>query len=198
MKKPDRSSLYLALLLVCFLSFPCFAWNKASHMASGAIAYRFLQTSSPATVAKVVKILKNHPQFAALWKAKYDSLPQVQRDVYLFMAAARWPDDVKGTNYDHPSWHYYEYPITFLPTPTGTPNPDNSLTQFKANLTIVTSNAADASRAVAMCWVFHLMGDLHQPLNNVTLFSETFPAGDKNGHDFLIKDPAKELHEYWD
>jgi hypothetical protein len=42
------------------------------------------------------------------------------------------------------------------------------------------------------------MGDLHQPLNNVTLFSEAFPAGDHGGRDFLIKDPAKDLHQYWD
>jgi hypothetical protein len=168
-------------------------------MASGAIAYRFLKQYSPSTIIKFVKILKAHPQFASRWQAKYDSLPDMQKDLFLFMAAARWPDDVRGTSYDHPDWHYYAFPVTFLPADTQPPKQDNSIVQFANNLNIVKSQSANqGAKAVALCWVFHIMGDLHQPLHDVQLFSSAFAVGDREANDFLIKDPAKDLHTYWD
>ena len=34
-----------------------------------------------------------------------------------------------------------------------------------------------------MCWIFHLVGDLHQPLHSTALFSERgFPTGDRGGN----------------
>jgi hypothetical protein len=53
-----------------------------------------------------------------------------------------------------------------------------------------------------MCWVFHLIGDAHQPLHVTQLFTTQFPKGDRGGNKFLIR--AKEgassitLHQYWD
>ena len=46
-------------------------------------------------------------------------------------------------------------------------------------------------RAVAMCWVFHLIGDAHQPLHVTQLYSTQFPKGDRGGrHDesFVAQD----------
>jgi len=189
----------ITLLLALSLSLTSYSWNRAGHMASGAIAYRFLKQYSPATIIKFIKILKAHPQFASRWQAKYDSLPDMQKDLFLFMAAARWPDDVKGTSYDHPDWHYYAIPVTFLPADTQPPKQDNSIVQFANNLNIVKSQSAtQGNKAIALCWVFHLMGDFHQPLHDVTLFSTAFPVGDREANDSLIKDPAKDLHTYWD
>ncbi len=190
---------FAVVAIICTATLNASAWNRASHMASGAIAYQFLKQYSPTTIAKVIKLLKAHPQFGSRWKAKYDSLPDIQKDLFLFMAAARWPDDIRGTNYDHPDWHHYDYPVTILPSDTQPPKQDNSLTQFANNLNIMKSQSAtQANRAIALCWVFHLMGELHQPMRTVTLYSAAFPAGDHGGADFLIKDPAKDLHGYWD
>src|SRR5260221_7015671 len=162
-----KTSNYLrlfALLLALSLSIASDGWNHAGHMASGAIAYRFLKQYSPATIIKFVKILKAHPQFASRWQSKYDSLPDMQKDLFLFMAAARWPDDVKGTSYDHPDWHYYAIPVTFLPADTQPPKQDNSIVQFANNLNIVKPQAANqGNKPIALCLVFHLMGDFHKP-----------------------------------
>jgi hypothetical protein len=51
---------------------------------------------------------------------------------------------------------------------------------------------------MAYCWLFHLVGDLHQPLHCCALFSgEHFKKGDKGGN--LIKLPGGEnLHSRWD
>jgi len=182
-----------------FLSFHSFAWDRAGHMASGAIAYHFLKQYSPSAIIKFIKILKAHPQFAPRWQSKYDSLPDMQKDLFLFMAAARWPDDVKGTTYDHPDWHYYAIPVTFYPPIRNPRNRTTVLFSLQNNLNIVKSQSANqGNKAIALCWVFHLMGDFHQPLHDVNLFSAAFPVGDREGNDFLIKDPTGDLHHYWD
>jgi hypothetical protein len=57
---------------------------------------------------------------------------------------------------------------------------------------------------VALCWIFHLIGDVHQPLHTVALFTTQFPPpeGDRGGTRFYIR--AREgahtisLHTFWD
>src|SRR5258706_12717336 len=129
MKAHNYFRLY-ALLLPLFFSLTSYAWNHAGHMASGAIAYRFLKQYSPATIIKFIKILQAHPQFASRWQSKYDSLPDMQKDLFLFRAAARWPDDVKGTTNDHPDWRYYVIPVTCLHADTQPPKQDKSIIQL--------------------------------------------------------------------
>src|SRR5262249_26063004 len=55
-------------------------------------------------------------------------------------------------------------------------------------------------KAVNLCWVFHLIGDIHQPLHCTAMFSEQFPDGDRGGNLALIRiqtSPVK-LHTFWD
>ena len=67
-------------------------------MVTGAIAYRELQTSSPQTAARVVAIFRQHPDFQQRWSGKLNEpgLSEDDRNQYLFMLAARWPDDIRG------------------------------------------------------------------------------------------------------
>ena len=55
-----------------------------------------------------------------------------------------------------------------------------------------------AERAVLLCWYFHLIGDLHQPLHAASLYTpKLFPSGDKGGNE--IKFGTKmNLHHFWD
>jgi hypothetical protein len=58
----------------------------------------------------------------------------------------------------------------------------------------------DREKAVYLCWLFHLVGDIHQPLHTTALFSEVFPHGDKGGNLVYIRldgRPTK-LHFLWD
>src|SRR4051794_22664152 len=102
----------LALLLLLILTWPVTlrAWNKPTHMVIGAITYRELKQASPKALAKVVALLKQHPQYAK-WVATFDKyhLPSKERDERLLMEACRWPDDTRGSQYDHPTWHYINY-----------------------------------------------------------------------------------------
>ena len=61
--------------------------------------------------------------------------------------------------------------------------------------------ASDADKAVALCWILHLTGDMHQPLHNVALFSRSyFPKGDRGGNDINVawEDDTRNLHAVWD
>ena len=54
-----------------------------------------------------------------------------------------------------------------------------------------------------MCWLLHLIGDIHQPNHAITLFSEAFPDGDRGGNLSLIRiengEAAKIRHHlFWD
>lgn len=186
------------------------AWNKATHMATGAIAYRELMTTAPVTAARVVALLKQHPDYPTRWAAKLSdtALSETERNEYLFMLAARWSDDVRGrTNpYDRPTWHY----VNFVYNPDqGIIRSDSTLATgetilqaYQQNQQVLRSNAPDSAKAIALCWLFHLTGDVHMPLHTTALIDSHFPTGDQGGNKFRIKADSTgqttNLHSFWD
>jgi S1/P1 Nuclease len=58
------------------------------------------------------------------------------------------------------------------------------------------------ARAVALSWIIHLVGDLHQPLHCASRFNADFPDGDQGGNLFVIQpsDSVRQikLHAFWD
>ncbi len=211
-RRVKMSPMFRKLLVVAATVFviagPGLAWNRAGHMAMGAIAYDDLQRTSPATVAHVVAILRQHPQYESRWKQQLESVSAQDQERYLFMLAARWPDDIRGdSTFDHPMWHYIDYPYKPPGQPPSVPAPppdkENMVAAFQRNLAVLRSAAADSEKAVALCWIFHLLGDSHQPLHAVSLFTTQFPDGDRGGNLFFIRpDPSssasQNLHAYWD
>lgn len=184
----------LAVAATVVLPCPASAWNVAGHMVSGALAYNVLKAESPESLAKVVALLRKHPEYESRWAHQLTAayVPEGERDLYLFMLAARWADDVrKAGTYNHPSWHYVDYPFkpggqpADLETPT--PDPDNILRGFAVNWATLTGNGPDADRTVALAWLFHLVGDVHQPLHTCSLVTTDRPPGDKGGNQFYIR-----------
>jgi hypothetical protein len=59
-----------------------------------------------------------------------------------------------------------------------------------------------SERALALCWVLHIVGDIHQPLHASDLFSEEFPNGNAAGSLSYVRDPISlspiPLHILWD
>lgn len=184
------------------------AWNPASHMVTGSIAYDELQRNAPAAAAHVVAILRQHPQYESLWKPHLAGMSEPDQERYLFMLAARWPDDIRRNRaFDHPEWHYIDYPYkprgqpAFVPAPA--PPQDNLVTAFERNVAVIRSAAPAGQKATALCWIFHLIGDAHQPLHTVSLFTTQFPRGDRGGNLFYIRlsstgSQTENLHAYWD
>jgi hypothetical protein len=79
-------------------------------------------------------------------------------------------------------------------------DPDNVLQAIKLNNEKYQSTSSiPQEKAIALCWLIHVVGDIHQPLHSVSLFSDQYPDGDRGGNSFWIKDRgAVNLHSYWD
>ena len=195
----------LASLSVLVAGQTALSWNKPGHMVSAAIAYADLNERHPTVLAKVLDVLKQHPQANLLWEKKL--VKADDRDLYLFMLAARWPDDVrkKYPEYDRPAWHSVKIPYRPGKEKVKIPHGDNIIRSFRKNRSIAKSAAADEkARAVALCWMLHLTGDVHQPLHTIKLVTKQFPEpeGDRGGSGFYVRvTPSSStisLHKLWD
>jgi len=183
------------------------AWNQPGHMTSAEIAYDDLKERNPTVLAKVLQVLRKHPYFETKWQDKLGEVPQDDRDLRLFILAATWPDDIrrKDFQYDRPEWHFVN--IIYRPGESEVTIPDGEsiIKAFPENRSIAKSTTADqAARAVAVCWMLHLIGDIHQPLHTVKLVTQQFPepVGDRGGTRFYVRvttsSSTVSLHQIWD
>ncbi len=119
------------------------------------------------------------------------------------------PADSQNTGYAdtrrHQYWHFIDLPDSLdgtATTPAMTPNAETEL----ALLTAALAEGSDASlNSYDLVWIAHLMGDLHQPLHDVTGFSKALKDGDEGGNLVHICPTASpcgtrspELHGTWD
>lgn len=162
------------------------------------------------TRSKVDEILKAHPDYAK-WVATHskEKFADLSLSEYVFLRASKWPDEIRrakgqgSRSYDHPHWHYVDYPLkpTKFPLEPG-PSPKDDLlygiAQCEKNL--CDSKASPEEKAVYLSYLIHLVGDVHQPLHCCSLVNETYPNGDKGGNDFYVKPGNKgiKLHSFWD
>jgi hypothetical protein len=192
---------------------PSYGWNRTGHRAIALIAYRQLDD---ATRQKVAALLRKNPLAHDLWTGKKinsDTDPAADA----FLQASTFPDDVRppslfSAEFHHPLHHY----VSFRYSPRdegeniGAPPTDEEslLTTYPAYLATLKSRQADvndAKKAIALCWIFHQEGDIHQPLHALSRYSNAFPQGDRGGnlvHPFPnprgSRPYSKNLHAYWD
>lgn len=184
---------------------PVHAWNKASHMLTGVIAWRTLVARSPESAAAVAALLRQHPHYERGWRPFIERSGRPEGEMLLALAA-RWPDDVRGDSTFHRSaWHYVNFPLVAAgdaTPPPATISGDLLEVLPRTLATLRDPAAAPAQKAIALCWLLHLTGDLHQPLHAVTMVSPRWPGGDRGGNLFWVKpgvvDKPVNLHSFWD
>jgi S1/P1 Nuclease len=201
---------FLVLTLSIQSAAPALAWNDTGHMIVALIAYRRLSDSQKKQVAE---ILKAHPHYKLFL---LDGKPaDVDEGEWAFMKAATWPDFIRPyggkpeeiTKYHHGPWHYVDYPfvapkdkdtITAPPFKPSDPNLVNVLPDCVAKLT--RSDSSTEEKAVNLCWILHLVGDVHQPLHTISMYSEENKHGDMGGNALAIRSRGvpMNLHAYWD
>ena len=76
---------------------------------------------------------------------------------------------------------------------------DSVAYQTISKLTAVHGSDEEA-RSLALRLIIHYMGDIHQPLHCSNRYSDEYPAGDRGGNNFILKNhyAAGELHAVWD
>jgi S1/P1 Nuclease len=167
----------LVLLALAVLPLPASAWNIPGHMLSGIIAYQVLNQESPPTIEKVKAMLEKHPWYANQWQARVQDVSVADRDMVSFMQAARWPDDIRTQDkaQNRPPWHYINLPFKPEGQPasvqTKEPEPVNILTALAENEGVLKNKNDPEPKAITLAWLFHLVGDIHQPLHTAQLFT---------------------------
>jgi hypothetical protein len=65
--------------------------------------------------------------------------------------------------------------------------PVNILTALAENVGVVKNQNDPEPKAIALAWLFHLVGDIHQPLHTAQLFTVDYPQGDRGGNEICIR-----------
>lgn len=223
-----RIAALLTAAAVTMLSLPgpAYAWNAKGHRATAEIAFNLLL---PGQRGNVDRILRTHPRFEEDFVAHMPAGLTASSDAiqaqWIFEQAAVWPDmtrdmdDENRANFHRGSWHYINLPVYLgegdekalagklthnMSTEFSPPLRQNLnvVQALKGNLQVWNdSNATDSEKAIALCWILHLVGDVHQPLHTVALFSRPYyPEGDRGGNSINVDwDPEPvNLHSVWD
>lgn len=177
---------FIALALALGAPQPSLAWNDKGHMLVATIAQTQL---SPAA----------RKQLAALLKVGTDERTST------FATAACWADDNKSDT--DRAWHYVDFYFRADGKPAkNKPDEQNILWAIDRNRSLLGDKKAPTTgRALALRYLLHFVGDVHQPLHNVARETDRYPDGDRGGNSFAIAPisgwgsrPVSNLHALWD
>lgn len=204
----------LILSAVICLSAPAFAWDETGHKITAYIAW---QRMTPEVREKVVKILLSAPEDSQIgtFYLPYGSRSVDTRKREYFMLVATWADIIRDKNFDtrykkynNGNWHFYDNlwmvkdgKVEFLKGPAEGGKLIEKLAEFDK---LIRSPASNPEKAVAIAWLEHLIGDLHQPLHTTGRAFRDGDTGDQGGNLFLLTpkgtpaDRSDNLHRFWD
>ena len=183
------------------------AWSESGHHIVALMAYELLEDGQQ---KELVELLKSHPRF----EEDFTPVEDVARpDRWRVGRAGYWPDVARSyPDYNRPTWHYQlgatltlgkvNVPQTPGPLPATAHLDTQELYVVQAlelcfNV-LRNKSAPSGDRALAICWLAHLVGDIHQPCHAGSLYVEgVFPNGDRGANSISVKQ-KNNLHALWD
>jgi len=177
---PIGRYLLILALMACVSAPSALAWGALGHRTVAAIAMLLI----PEKAGKMDLILA-----------------QLEMDGN-FIDAASYPDEfIRDHDPEHKfeAWHYAGLPDDGMPFVCG----DCLFKALPAELAILRRGGGGKAEAVAIAWVEHLVGDLHEPLRmdgrlrGGRLFHVSY-RGIKACDDFTKKDPKFNLQTVWE
>ncbi len=229
----------LTLVLLGLAPSPAFAWHSLGHMAVARAAWNQLTDKHKAQVTTILKAHPHYgvylsadrpaglsePEWAFLRAAVW---PDWVRDPRAPGLSPQQRQDIKK-QFNRPVWHYINLPYVhpddagkfdstairkqaLEPALDDQGEPRHVLAALQQCMErLRAGDVADKDKAVSLCWLLHLVGDLHQPLHATGLIASkaTFkvsfapPHGDEGGNRLAVKVKASDkaavkLHFYWD
>jgi hypothetical protein len=199
-----RALIILALLLTTQTS--ALAWHDTGHMIVAQVAYLRLTPAAKAKVDSLLIAPAGRKPLITLCAGYYT--PETCEKTYDPIQIAVWMDDFRGDtlNSTYDTWHY----IDFKPIWDGIPErtnvgaePENVLSRINWAINTLRKGAGtNKSDAETLGFLYHLVGDVHQPLHAATRYSATNPNGDAGGNGFKLQMPGEtrtsSLHFFWD
>ncbi len=214
------------LLIITVFSQNIFAWDDSGHKLTAYIAW---QQMSPQARENAIRLLMTAPEDSQLMML-YPTPVDIEISTYpigarskeskhrdLFMVTSYWADIVRErkypvrNKYHRATWHYLD---TFWRETDGKvevivdekPDKENAVERlFHFDKILKDPLVRDSEKAIALAWILHLAGDIHQPLHaSGRSTSEDPKGGDQGGNTFSLspkgtpRNKAENLHWYWD
>jgi hypothetical protein len=207
-----------AVILILLLIIPpraCFAWSEGGHHLIAAIAFSLLTNQEQ---ADLLDVLKQHPRYAEDFVPPEKLANEEERTRWLVGRAGYWPDVArKQPKYHRSTWHYELGPTIVLGNADGIEVPqrpgslpldatletqDLYLSQAVELCRKVLSDKSQPAgdRAIALCWIGHLVADAHQPCHAGSLYMEKVfvkKDGDRGANSIPTKQ-RQNMHALWD
>lgn len=213
------------ILMFCVMVFGnvrALAWNNIGHMAVAYVAWQNLPADAQ---ARTSALIQKNPLYKTWLALIPDSVTGPQRDMYLFMIAATWPDQIKSdakaflcnghANTDtppagedaalndgysdpcmHKYWHFVDESYAIGGAADQPVPAPNGQVKIDVFGPALGSSEDDLVKSYDLVWLEHLVGDIHQPLHCVARYTGPHPKGDAGGNS--VKVTGGELHGYWD
>ncbi|HYV37823.1 MAG TPA: S1/P1 nuclease [Gemmataceae bacterium] len=234
-------NLAIALMLVTLACIPrtALAWSASGHHAIARITWKQLDDKQRLQVTKILRAHPHYDIYLAANPPK--GLPASEWAFLRAATWSDWVRGPKAeglsatdanaiqSKYNKGVWHYIDLPYIhpndagkfdeakirkemLEPEFDSKGEPRHVLAALKQSMKLLLAeDTSDHDKAVRICWLFHLVGDLHQPLHAVGLMAtkETFapgfapPGGDQGGNLIIVKAKPGDartinLHAYWD
>jgi hypothetical protein len=218
------SSAAAALLL---LPFTATAWDAVGHRLSADVAWALMSADTREQVMTMLRAHPRFNQdFVDTMPDDIKAADNDTQAQWQLGQAAIWPDLARGfegddeARFDNPNWHWIDGAwlrdeavrqgnvyVNTEPFPNVDGVPAEQIQQRSQVDNVANGldfaiyqlqNASDpAEKAVALSWLLHLIGDIHQPLHTGALVSESlFPEGDRGGNGIRLS--VGNLHSAWD
>lgn len=187
-------------LIVSSASIPAHAWGCEGHQIVALIAMRHLQ---PQTLQKIESILNASPVSASVHRYCRNSGLPIMANV------ATWADDVRSDMPDTGAYHFIDIPLSATRGKYDIAplcQQDKCIVDALAKYTqALKTNNDPKTRAEALRFVIHLLGDIHQPMhdsNNGDRGGNCVPVGyeDEQTRETNAQraDYYPNLHAVWD
>lgn len=210
-----KSTAVILILLLIVHPGACFAWSEGGHHLIAAIAFSLMTDQER---AELLDVLKKHPRFAEDFVPPEKLANDEERTLWLVGRAGYWPDVArKQPKYHRSTWHYELGPTIVLGKPDGIAVPERPgslpldatlethdlyLSQAVELCRKVLSDKSQPAeyRAIALCWIGHLVADAHQPCHAGSLYMEKVfvkKDGDRGANSIPTKQ-RQNMHALWD
>jgi hypothetical protein len=190
-------SLCLAAVLAVLPIGPALPWGQEGHSIVAEIAQRRV---SPQVNQKINDLLGSE-------------LPALKSAQFSLSSVASWADDYLHMNHDETrNWHFVDIPFDrdfYNAADDCQLDPKygdcivNALAHFRTALADCSKPVAE--RAMALKFVVHFVGDIHQPLHDTTAINPDTGSDDQGGNLILVtfmdkdgKPQSTNLHHVWD
>lgn len=219
-----RGAIWVAILLL--IATPAAnAWDATGHRLGAYLAWEQLSETERVFWLQTLEGHPRYQQdFLNAMPDNIRRLPPAEQERWLFGQAAVWPDLVRGfqgrlqRSFHRPAWHwidgawvrgeatsqgnvYLDMPaqrdIAGIQDIRDESRATNVLTALEFAHYQLQSETDTAARALALCWLLHLIGDIHQPLHTGGLLSSSlFADSDRGGN--AVRVDNSNLHTVWD